>query len=557
MRVIKWRSFALAAVLAGWTCLATAADSQASVTYLKQGWSDGIRELFYFTPQGSRIIPVEWLVALENKDGSGMFSDSENLKRYGFIETEHASKLNPYGLPIGFAIDTHSVPDRGFSMGLTCAACHTADVTVKGKTIRIDGAPAHVDMDTFYADLAAAVTRTYFDPDAYLRFARRVLPNPNPLSLSALGVQFAEFQTWIAGDAAVRSAELLSGFGRVDALTQIVNALSVTDQNEPSNLRAIKAPTSYPHLWLTPRLNFVQWNPIASSPIARNGGEVLGVFGVAKLDGPKEEWYESSLLLNELHDLEGWVQSLKPPPWDEAIFGSVNRTRAKDGKTLYDKHCIACHTAPPYRLTDPDENIRNLSFIKIGRVNFMKVGTDPVYVMSLLQRLVRTNDATVEANGGHAVVPALSFFVNSVGTVITKAMDDLNLSPEKRLEMSGYRFKKTRGPDGKPQPYAPPSFTDLKAGPLAGIWAGGPYLHNGSVPTVYELLSPVAERSSVFWTGGRELDLDKLGFLSEDAPGRFRFDTTLPGNGNAGHLYPPQGLEAEERLEIIEYLKTL
>jgi hypothetical protein len=49
------------------------------------------------------------------------------------------------------------------------------------------------------------------------------------------------------------------------------------------------------------------------------------------------------------------------------------------------------------------------------------------------------------------------------------------------------------------------SVVDLKAGPLPGVWASGPYLHNGSVLTVYELLSPVEERREVFWTGGREL----------------------------------------------------
>jgi hypothetical protein len=112
-------------------------------------------------------------------------------------------------------------------------------------------------------------------------------------------------------------------------------------------------------------------------------------------------------------------------------------------------------------------------------------------------------------------------------------------------------------PGGRPQPYAPPSLTDLKASPLPGIWASGPYLHNGSVPTVYELLSPVEERRKVFWTGGRELDRQRLGLVSDDAPGRFRFDTSLPGNRRTGHLYPPQGLDHDERMAIIEYLKTL
>jgi hypothetical protein len=59
----------------------------------------------------------------------------------------------------------------------------------------------------------------------------------------------------------------------------------------------------------------------------------------------------------------------------------------------------------------------------------------------------------------------------------------------------------------------------------------------------------------VFWTGGRELDRERLGFVSDEAAGLFRFDTSLPGNRNTGHVYPPQGLSSEERLAIIEYLK--
>ena len=77
------------------------------------------------------------------------------------------------------------------------------------------------------------------------------------------------------------------------------------------------------------------------------------------------------------------------------------------------------------------------------------------------------------------------------------------------------------------------------------------------MPTVEELLSPVEERRTVFWTGGRELDRQRLGFVSGNAPGRFRFDTSLPGNRNTGHLYPKAGLTADERKAIIEYLKTL
>ena len=211
---------------------------------------------------------------------------------------------------------------------------------------------------------------------------------------------------------------------------------------------------------------------------------------------------------------------------------------------------------PPYQRTDPSVNLFGRTFIEIGRVDYKEIGTDPVYIDSLVQRLVRTNEATAGLNDGKLVVPAVQYFSNAVGAIISRAMDELGLTEAEKIALAGFRLRPPKTAGGRPEPYVPTSLTDLKAGPLAGVWATGPYLHNGSVATVYELLSPVDERRKVFWTGGRELDRTRLGFLSDDAPGRFRFDTDVPGNGNMGHLYPPGGLTPEQRMAIVEYLKT-
>jgi len=567
------RSSIALGLAAALTAFSVRAD-QPPVTFLDQGWSKEIRELFYFTPQGSRMIPYAWFMALESANGPGMFSDSNNLTRYGFIAVDGSHRLNLDGLPIGFAVEPaeaaswpqdsaftagpfETASNRGPALGLTCAACHTATVTVEGRPVRIDGAPAHLDFDRFYADLAAAVTRTFFDAAAFERFAARVLENPSPTGAAELRLQLADFEAGMAGDAVIRRPTLESGFGRVDALTQIINALAVTDQAEPLNLRAVSVPTSYPPLWLVPELEFVQWNPIAASPIGRNGGQALGVFGTAVLTGDPQGWFASSLRVRDLHALETWVADLNPPQWDEAVFGPVDRTLAARGEELFRQHCASCHNAPPYRRTDAAENLFGKTFIKIGRVDYRAIGTDPSYVALLLQRLVRTNAVTAQAHDGAAVVPAVSYFLKTVGAIVTRAMNEAGLSEQEKAAFNGYRLRPPSTPGGEPQPYLPPSIMDLKAGPLPGVWVTGPYLHNGSVPTVYELLSPVAERRKVFWTGGRELDRDRLGFVSDNAPGRFRFDTDLTGNRNTGHVYPPQGLSPDERNAVIEYLKVL
>ena len=68
------------------------------------------------------------------------------------------------------------------------------------------------------------------------------------------------------------------------------------------------------------------------------------------------------------------------------------------------------------------------------------------------------------------------------------------------------------------------------------MWASPPFLHNGSVPNLYELLLPAKERSKTFFIG-REFDPMKVGVDTTGESGRFLFDTSLIGNSNAGHSF--------------------
>jgi hypothetical protein len=120
------------------------------------------------------------------------------------------------------------------------------------------------------------------------------------------------------------------------------------------------------------------------------------------------------------------------------------------------------------------------------------------------------------------------------------------------------------------------SLFSYKARPLNGIWATSPYLHNGSVPNLYTLLLPKKRpgdpadgeyRPDSFVVGAREFDPVTVGLRSSGYDG-FVFDTSVPGNSNAGHEYTsghtaqPSGqilpaLDREQRLDLLEYLKTL
>ncbi len=95
---------------------------------------------------------------------------------------------------------------------------------------------------------------------------------------------------------------------------------------------------------------------------------------------------------------------------------------------------------------------------------------------------------------------------------------------------------------------------------LDGVWLRGPYLHNGSVPSLRDLLEPPQARPAEFYRGYDLLDAERGGFVSDvpAADGRqfFRYDTAKPGNGNGGHLWGTE-LMPEEKDALVEYMKTL
>ncbi len=93
--------------------------------------------------------------------------------------------------------------------------------------------------------------------------------------------------------------------------------------------------------------------------------------------------------------------------------------------------------------------------------------------------------------------------------------------------------------------------------PLDGAWMRAPYLHNGSVPGMVDLLSPEAARPAIFHRGSEIYNPDKMGFQSSVAgPGTSEYDTSIRGNSNVGHTYGVD-LSEEEKRDLLEFLKTL
>jgi len=100
-----------------------------------------------------------------------------------------------------------------------------------------------------------------------------------------------------------------------------------------------------------------------------------------------------------------------------------------------------------------------------------------------------------------------------------------------------------------------------KARPLNGVWATAPYLHNGSVPNLEELLKEPKERAAAFCVGTADFDPAIVGYPalpdpSQSCGAQFKLDTSLPGNRDIGHNYGTH-LSSEDKDALIEFVKSL
>ena len=337
------------------------------------------------------------------------------------------------------------------------------------------------------------------------------------------------------------------GFGRVDAFTILMNEILGTVAGEPDNYRPIVAPVSYPFLWNAPKLEWVQWNGAVQNAIARNDGEVLIVFGHADATPKGDDvLIRSTGKIKNLIDLEEWTKTLTPPRWPEEILGPIDRDKARLGGEIYRKAgCATCHAdKPPYPESSP--NKFGKSFIKVARTPLAELKTDPVMAENFLSRTAKTGKF-VKLFGGAPEVPAWQMVYMGLVKLIEGDLPAAGLDEEQILAAGGYRE------------LVIPTKEELlayKSGPLAGIWATAPYLHNGSVPSLYQLLLPPDQRLKTFHVGSREFDPKNVGFLTGPSADTFEFKTDVPGNANSGHEYGTT-LSDEDRWALVEYLKTL
>ncbi len=592
--------FAISLVLVlAHAALAKASAQAIPVILTDQGpnWTSESRADYYSQDQGSKMIPLDWLRSLTQSNGQPFLSD--NLARYGYLP----NPANTNGLPVGF---TASGPAGTQTVGITCSACHTRQITAEGKAYRIDGGPAIVDFQGFLSDLDTAVGNAVSSEAAFASFAASVLGShsPDPEDVSALR---KDVDAW-----SLRFHTLVSralpmhpwGPGRLDAVSMIFNRVTGMDVGPPPsllipvNILLADAPVRPPFVWNAPIQDQTQWSGFANNgndvlALSRNLGEVFGVFGVFQ---PRKEGVVINFLNNNSANFEGLnrseelIRRIGPPRWPWAIDSNL----AAQGKAIFDRPtdqggCVECHGIRKGRLRSLSEQtwatpIQDVGtdtrqFGVLGRKAssgalqgaFIPLLTKPLGETDLAFNILATSvigsiaEHQLNIGGGPAAAAAAD-----VAAALPKAFPPSQLSgrlpPALRDLQGAFNLPgdvATGLPTLKDLPAlaAPtPSKGAYEARVMQGIWAAAPYLHNGSVPTLAELLKPAAERVKTFKVG-QAYDIVNVGLAVDQPEFNFELETTdcsdrNSGDSRCGHEFGT-GLSAEEKKALLEYLKTL
>lgn len=613
---------------------------------VSQGWNSELRRAFWFTPQGSALVPYDWFLHLEmpernckgqpdtslNKGNWSSFRDNGHLRSLSFIPAPSDPTWNPDGLPIGFA---RSRTIEGDFMGPTCAACHSNLMVLNGRKVLVEGAPTLADLQGLNVGLANALCS--IDPSAVQKPAR------NQISVMAAKAQFTRFAKRVLKDGyKEESAKILLqrvktqrlriqrrnarnydkrtgkyppyGKGRLDALGAILNEVAVNKAKTTKNIYSANAPVSYPFLWGTPQSDVVQWNGAVDNqsfgfgPLGRNVGEVVGVYGhvdvfpteegeaflqlstddqlnslfpplLKKGRGPQLGGFDSSVLMANLGSIEHWISLLRSPKWPEKTLGQIDRAKAALGRKIYmgeartSVKCVGCHRFVARK--DQDKPYQS-TMIRVS-----EIGTDPTAANNFILEANPTTGKPWESGQFKGMKKGVLFgerygesFIyrgEALSTaVVGVILGDLFLDGLK----GGYRSLSVSEETKFINPLD--KLYRYKARPLTGIWATAPYLHNGSVASLAQLLTPDERRVDAFCVGNRDFDPKEVGFgykagdsamrkedregiCKSDKYGATLLDTTKFGNSNKGHSTIRHGvmLNDDDKRALIEFLKTL
>lgn len=557
-------------VLLTLVCCAPVAQTAAQTApkTLEQGWNKKTRDQFYSQDQGSRLIPLTWIKALKQPNGEPFMA--ANLDRYGYLP----NPASQAGLPIGFTTNTND-DNKTTYLGMTCAACHTRQIDVAGTSYRIDGGPAIVDLQSFQTDLDAAVNTVLSDDAAFNQFATDVLGGvPNAAAKKKLRDEVA---AWFEPfhEITKRSFQEVSpwGPGRADAISLIFNRVTGLDIGPPptymipNNIKKADVPVRYPFLWNAWRQDFTQWPGFSPNGnkilgLSRNTGQVIGVFAEFHpvKDNSKVNYIRNnSVNFWGLNKLENLIMKLDPPKWpwklDPALVAKGKLVYQQKDAANGNKSCEDCHGIKRGKLR---------SIRKSWATPICDVGTDSREI-NLMSSQVNTG----VLEGASMFGPPLkredsAISVLKVAVIGSIVQHYTSLGVPGRIENLRRQLKDTWQPKAAAATDEEPCKGDGPYGyesrVMEGIWAAAPYLHNGSVPTLAELLTPDNQRVSEFKVGPA-YDIENVGLAAQQTKFNYTLKTTdcserNSGNSRCGHNYGT-GFSPAAKKALLEYLKSL
>ncbi|NUN50577.1 MAG: hypothetical protein HUU15_17335 [Candidatus Brocadiae bacterium] len=490
-------------------------------------WSEADRDFFLNGSMSTEVVPEAVFRAwLESEPG---LFPSPTLANFGAVEGK------PGDLPIGFS--RRPVAHLGGlpSLGINCAACHASEVVPAGggTPTLILGTAAPFDAEAFFGAVVVAMVKTA-DPEGMKRFlpayARALRGDEGARAMAArLESEGAAVAAAVAEDPFANRGAAAGTLHRLTA-AELDLVLPGTDSPVPLPDLA-RALLRLLHN-MRAALHLPDVLPASGPPPSGPGrNDAFGLLSLSLLGVPQEpapvkfgivwnverrRWVHwdgntpspmarnflaavglgAPMVGNEaivdiavLRRQTDLSETIRPPQYP----WPVDAKRAERGKGHYEAACARCHDGP--------ESDARLFAVP-------EVGTDPARARAF---------TAGQAEGFNAFL--------------------------KRVRVKGW--------DAAREP-AIRSTGKYWAADLAGVWARAPYLHNGSVRTLADLLTAPADREKSWRRGSREYDRVALGFT--DA-GAYVLDTTAPGNSSAGHDYGT-GLSPDEKRDLLEYLKT-
>jgi hypothetical protein len=300
------------------------------------------------------------------------------------------------------------------------------------------------------------------------------------------------------------------GYTRTDAFGRIGNL--VARMNDPIELTAT---TSVPHMWSTKYKSLFHWNANTNSVMNRNIGQSFGLGAV--LTGPEIEdsaslteelKHNATTNLHNLAKIEKLLYKIQVPKFD-SIFPQhtmEDRTTLQNGCNTFANKCMGCHQT--------DQRVGPMGkLVHDNMIPHRVINTDSWY--SELQK---------KPVDGVPLKDALFGFVNAVKKRYYSRFD-ISEREQRDWQNKDFRgpeyFRDTFVGENSHDPNGPSAYLNIDkrqagypARSLAGAWATAPYMHNGSIPTVADILKPENERPKIFFVGSNEYDNENMGFKS-------------------------------------------